>query len=347
MWQRPQQIMSRLAKNFKVLYIDHFRAVPVTGVLNLTLEDRLTKIHDNLYVYSPGHVNRSSLIHSLRRLYLNLDIEKPVLWLYYPTVVPILGELDYSLLCYDCVDDFSEFSWNPSSFGTQEAKLMELCDLIFVTSERLKKAKEAHAKEVFLVPNAADVEHFEKATKDDCIVPEEINRIGKPVIGFVGAIYEWIDLELIEKVCRARPLWSFVMVGPVSNRVRMPKGLKNLYITGKRSYYELPNIIKAFDVCMIPFKINKLTESTNPVKLYEYLAAGKPVVSTPIPEILKFKDIVKTAGSPQGFVKAIEECILSDSPEQVEKRLGVARENSWEKRIEVMEGIIKTKLHTS
>jgi len=113
---------------------------------------------------------------------------------------------------------------------------------------------------------------------------------------------------------------------------------------GKKEYKDLPGIIKAFDACIIPFKLNDLTASANPVKLYEYLAAGKPVVSTPIPEVLVYKDVVRIAKGPEEFIRALEKAISENSPEDVQERLRVARENSWEVRIEQMESIIEKAL---
>ena len=344
LWQRPQQLMSRLSDRHKVLYVDHFQPCAAGTLGQVNHEYYLTRVKENLHVFSPRYATRKWLLDSLDMTYKKLGIKRPVLWVYYPSIVPALKSMDYSLLCYDCVDDFSKFSWNPALYSSLEERLIEQSDIIFVTSRRLMRLKKKPRQKPHLVPNGADVKHFSKALDDTTACPHEIMMLRRPVIGFVGAIYEWVDLNLIKSLCRLRPHWSFVLVGPKGAGVYSLKGPENLYMPGKKEYKDLPGIIKAFDACIIPFKLNDLTASANPVKLYEYLAAGKPVVSTPIPEVLVYKDVVSIARGPEEFIRALEKAISENSPEDVQERLRVARENSWEVRIEQMESIIEKAL---
>jgi len=347
LWQRPQQIMSRLAERNMVLFIDHFMLLGGGGMTGLSRQNNLRKINDNLHLFSPHYMTKYQLVKTLEGIYDRLNITNPVLWVYYPNIAPVLEKIDYSLLCYDCVDDFSHFSWTPASFAAREEKLLRQSDLVFVTAARLKKLKEREGRETYLVPNGADVEHFGKALDDSLSVYDGLKALKKPVIGFIGAIYEWVDLELIGNLCLQRPGWSFVFVGPAGKKAGLGclSGLKNLYLMGKKDYDVIPQIIKGFDACIIPFKVNSLTESANPIKLYEYLAAGKPVVSTPIPEVIAYKEVVKIASTADEFIKGLEKCMEQDEPGLIEKRLKIARDNSWNNRVEIMEKLIDNKLN--
>ncbi|MBA1336870.1 MAG: Glycosyl transferase, group 2 family protein [Firmicutes bacterium] len=344
LWQRPQQLMSRMSGINRVLYVDHFQPVGSGGNFGYETEKRLRMINDSLFIFSPGYTTRQRLIQALDVLYTKIGFKRPILFAYYPSIVPILDKIEYCLLCYDCVDDFSQFSWNPSWHQGMERKLIDRCDVMFVTSRKLMELKRPLKQNIFLVPNGADVSHFAGSMDENLEVPSYMKGIKRPVIGFIGAIYEWVDTGLIMELCRLKQDWSFTMVGPIGRNAKLDDKYGNLFLLGKKEYDELPGIIKAFDVCIIPFKKSKLTESTNPVKLYEYLAAGKPVVSTPIPEVLDFQDTVMVGGNAREFIAAIEASLAEDSPELIRKRMIVAGENSWDKRVEAMQRIIEHQL---
>ncbi len=344
LWQRPQQVMSRLSGNNKVLFVDHFILTGGKYTPGFSGQTHLRQINSNLFVLSIRYASKRQFVRIIGDVCQSLDIHRPVIWVYYPTVVSVLDEFDYSLLCYDCVDDFRSFSWTPGSFAFNEEKLIQKSDLVFVTAKRLKKLKERENSEIYLVPNGADERHFNKALDKSLPVHDEIKVLKKPVIGFIGAIYEWVDLALVQNMCRERPEWSFVLVGPVSKDVPNASRPRNLYFMGRKDYGILPRIIKGFDVCIIPFKVNSLTECTNPIKLYEYLAAGKPVVSTPIPEVTGYNEVVKTASTAGEFIKAVEESIKQEKVDLVKKRLEIAGENSWDSRVMIMERLIDEKL---
>ncbi|MDD2573898.1 MAG: glycosyltransferase [Bacillota bacterium] len=344
LWQRPQQLMSRISDRHNTLYIDHFQPCTAGTLGQVNHELFLTRVKKNLHVFSPRYATRTWLLSSLDSIYRKIGMSRPVLLVYYPAIVPALKFMEYSLLCYDCVDDFSKFSWSPTLNSSLEDRLIEKSDIIFVTSQRLMKLKKKFRQNPYLIPNGADAMHFSKALDNATVCPQEIMMLDRPIIGFVGAIYEWVDLDLIKRLCRLRPHWSFVLIGPKGPGISSPAGPENLYMLGKKEYKDLPGIIKAFDACIIPFKLNDLTASANPVKLYEYLAAGKPVVSTPIPEVLKYKDVVSIAKEPAEFISTLEKSISENNPMNVQKRLRTARENSWEIRIEQMESIIEKAL---
>ncbi|MGE5405156.1 MAG: glycosyltransferase, partial [Candidatus Saccharibacteria bacterium] len=217
--------------------------------------------------------------------------------------------------------------------------------IVFVTAQGLYRDKAPHCKEIHVSPNAADIQHFMKANASDTPVAAEMTLLSRPVLGFVGAIKEWIDLDLIAFAAEKRPEWSIVMIGPVGVGIDVERlqRLPNVRFLGHRDRQVLPEYIKGFDVCLNPFKLNKLTETVSPLKFYEYLASGKPIASVPMPELDEFSDVVEFGEGPEGFIQSIERA-LADSPEKKSRRLQKAHDNSWESRVEFMMDKIHLKL---
>jgi glycosyltransferase involved in cell wall biosynthesis len=164
--------------------------------------------------------------------------------------------------------------------------------------------------------------------------PEELKDIKHPVAGFVGGISDWVDVSLIAAAARQLPEVNFVLIGPVLADVSCFTGMDNVRLLGAKPYKNLPAYVRNFDVCLVPFKINKLTESVNPIKMFEYLAAGKPVISTPLPEVLAYRDVVTIAEGEQETVAGIRAALepTAHSGISIGRRQQVARENSWDAR---------------
>ncbi|MDA8211797.1 MAG: glycosyltransferase, partial [Clostridia bacterium] len=160
-----------------------------------------------------------------------------------------------------------------------------------------------------------------------------------PVIGFVGVIQDWVDLDLMYAAAAAHPEWSLVLVGPVGVGIDVSrlKGLPNVHFLGRKDVGRLPGYLKAFDVCLNPFRMNELTRNVSPLKFYEYLASGKPIVTVDMPGIRDFAGVVEVARKPEEFVPCIERALREETPEKKAERLKRARENSWESRVRVME----------
>jgi len=173
-------------------------------------------------------------------------------------------------------------------------------------------------------------------------VPDEIASLPRPVVGYVGAVSSWLDQELLAAVARAHRDWTVILIGPVDTGVELLKSLPNVYFLGQKEYSLLPAYVKGFDVTVIPFKINDLTRGVNPVKLYEYLAAGRPVVSTALPEVLPFRPVVSTSLNPVEFVKMVEDELAGDCSEKAASRVQLARRHSWQARaVAVSEAITR------
>ncbi len=362
-WTRKQQVMSRLPKSNIILYIEPpitllspFKDPQTVPKLGLWLQG-VRRHNENIFLYSPppvlpfgnkyrfiNRINQWLIYLFLRNIISRLQLENPIIWTYLPNSADLVDKLEgRKLLIYDCVDEHSEYTGfiNKTTVTEMERELMSRCDLVFVTARGLYEAKKNYARAIYFLPNAADVQHFMKVQDPETLVPAEIAVIPRPIIGFAGVIKDWIDLDLVRETAQARPEWSFVMIGPVGAGVDISslKSLPNIYFLGRKDVRDLPCYMKAFDVCINPFKINELTDKVSPLKFYEYLASGKPVVSVNMPGVQDFRDVIYISNSQEEFVKGIE-LALEDTPEKIKQRLGKALENSWENRVEFMSGKI-------
>ncbi|MFZ5596403.1 MAG: glycosyltransferase [Bacillota bacterium] len=358
-WTRKQQIMSRLPGSNRILYIEP----PIT--LLSAFKDRslwfkwgrwlkgARRKTENIYLYSPpvvlpfgnkyswvNRLNQRWLLIFIRRIAHKLGMKKPLVWTYMPNSLLLARGLGPQCLIYDCVDEHSEYTGliNKRVMLEMERELIESCHLVFVTAPGLYEDKKPFAREIHLLPNAADVDHFARADLEETVVPDEISRLPRPLVGFVGVIHDWIDQDLIEFLARSRPDWSFAMIGPVGAGISVErlKALPNVYFFGRRDKEDLPGYIKAFDVCINPFKKNSLTERVSPLKFYEYLASGRPVVSVDMPGVREFSDVVEIAGDHRSFLEALERSLARESPARKKGRLESAARNSWESRVEFM-----------
>lgn len=367
-WTRKQQVMSRLPKSNKILYVEP----PVTLISPFKDSETLSKwkmwfkgirqLNENIYLYSPpvilpfgnkyrfiNRINQWWISFFLNRVISKLNLLNPIIWTYMPNSGDLVDKLGrHQLLVYDCVDEHSEYTGfiNKDTMTTMERDLMGKCDLVFVTAQGLYDSKKDYASEIHFSPNAANVDLFMKAQDPSTPVPEEIATIPKPIVGFVGVIQDWIDLDLVKKAAVHYPGYSFVMVGPVAAGIDISelKALPNVHFLGRKNVESLPGYIKAFDVCINPFKLNELTDKVSPLKFYEYLASGKPIVSVDMPGVSSFTGIVEIADNPDKFIRLIDVAIKEEKPEKLKLRLDKARENSWESRVEFMSTKIVSKM---
>ena len=364
MWARAQQLMTLLAEaGNRVLYID-----PPITILSPIKNSELwanwgrwwqgvKQVDKNIHVYSPPVFlpfgNKFPQINYLNQKFLALGLKSTldklgfaqdfILWTCLHSSADLLNEIKPGLVVYDCADEHAAFTGfiTRETVERLEQRLLKEADIVFATATELYNRKKKYTGQIHLVPNGADVEHFKQALLADYPVAEEIRQLPGPVIGFYGGISDWIDLSLVEAVAKAYPEWSVVMVGPVDTEIAHLRKYSNIIFPGKKNYEELPSYLKGFDVCLVPFKINDLTVNVNPVKLYEYLAAGKPVVSSPLPEVRQFKDVVRIGENPADFVAHVEKALRETGPEQIARRLAVAESTSWRARCNKMVELIE------
>lgn len=356
-WQRPQQLASRLGRCSELLYVNPLglrSARPkdlarIVGRVGARVAGRQKNADSgDLAVYTSlaylpfpdnplaNKINGRLLRNTVRAWLGRRGRDKPVIWVSVPSpaVVEALRELPRRLLVYDCIDNFALFHKGRRSILDAERVLASEADVVFATADELLERMRQLNPNSILLPNGADFAHFSSAS-GQIQPPPDIARIGKPVLGYVGEIAWWFDFDLVRDLATQNPDWSLVLIGQTHEARASKLGqVPNIHLLGRKPYSELPAYLSRFDVCLLPFKINDLTSAVNPVKLYEYLAAGKPVVSTPMREVLKYRDVVSVA-KPDEFSAAVSSALQSgNEPALVQRRQEVARRNSWDMRVE-------------
>lgn len=350
-WARKQMFAWLLSEKFRnvVYYVEPGRSQKIFPQLkrlkkNLLLVDVPFIPNFLHFIFFPRlRVQISCFLLWIALKYLRVD--KPIFIIYQPHNLAFAKKLSSmfgkSLVCYDLTDDWSEFintiEWGKQEFIELENLVIKQADAIFTVSEKLfQKAKSINSNTYYL-PNATSYKNFNRVTQNIEIAPQ-ISQIREPRIGYVGKITPWrIDFELIRYVAKSKPDWSIIMIGPIhpeaKDLVNDLRKSENIFILGSKNYYSLPEYMKGFDCCIIPHLIDPLTESMDPIKLYDYMATGKPVVATALTEAKKFKDIIKIGNSYDEFLSFLDDSIKQKpSEETIGRQLETAQENSWEER---------------
>jgi glycosyltransferase involved in cell wall biosynthesis len=277
----------------------------------------------------------------LRRACRQLGFERPITWTFVPSSADVAGSLGERLVIYHCVDEFSKFTGaDETAILEMERGLMEKADMVVVSSSRLYETKRRYNPNTFLVTHGVDVAHFRNACLPAVAAPADCADLKRPVIGFFGTVADWVDLEVVRYLAASRPQWSLLLVGDIQTDTSALRELSNVHLLGRRSYQSLPAYCKAFDVAILPFVVNELTVAANPLKLREYLAAGLPVVATPLPEVLKLNSLVRMARTPGEFLDQIE-ALLNEGRRGPDPAVSVLMEReSWDQKVEELSAII-------
>jgi len=272
-------------------------------------------------------VFRQQILHAMRRL----GFREPISWSFLPSSAPVSGALGEELMVYHCVDEFTAFTGASEEIGQMEESLARRADVVIVSAERLRLAKEKYNSNIHVVRHGVDHAHFSKALSPETPVHPEVADLPKPVMGFFGLIEDWVDLSLVRRVADAFPHGSVVLIGKVQTSLAPLAGAPNVYLVGRRPYEELPSFCKGFDVALMPFVDNELARSANPLKVREYLAAGLPVVSTPVPEVESL-GLCRIARGHADFVEAVRAALQDPGPSKArsDSMLG----ESWESKVE-------------
>jgi glycosyltransferase involved in cell wall biosynthesis len=362
-WTNKQHVAVHLAeRGFRVLYIDSLglRRPAANGADVARMARRLRlalagprRVHDNIHVWSPvvlpfhqratvRAINRAALSAALGAVTRRLGFRDPMLWTYNPLTTRLFDVRRFGRLVYHCVDDVAAQPGMPSVvLEAAERELARSASVVFATAPRLAERQAKTNPNTHFLPNVADFDHFARALDATLAVPADLAAIPAPRIGFVGAISGYkLDFGLIRRIAEQRPDWSVVLIGRVGEGdpwtdCSIFEGLPNLHLLGPRPYDVLPAYLKGFDVAMLPNAINDYTASMFPMKFFEYLAAGRPVVSVDLPAIRAYHDAVAIATSPAEFVTAIDAMIRGKGP-PLEERLALARAHTWAARTDRM-----------
>ncbi len=299
---------------------------------------------DNLHILSPVMLpynripavrafNRASVTHSVRRAMGGLGMRSPILLATVPNAADYAGRFGEALTVYYCVDDFTVWPKmnQPELVREMEDSLLAKSDLVAAVSQSLRDTRSCPRGPTRLLPHGVDFEHF-SASEKTLTQPEELKDLGKPIIGFYGLIDSHFDIDLMHKTIAARPDWQFVCIGTKRISLGRLEDFPNFRWLPPVSYTRLPAFAACFDVAIIPYVINRHTQTASPLKLPEYIATGKPVVTTPMPETFRFAGQIHIAGESAAFVQAIDEA-LSD-PASPESRRAILAGEAWKDRAE-------------
>jgi len=308
-YQRPQHLLCRFAAERRVFFIEE--PIFYDGKAFLKISQR----ENELFVAVPHipHNTKADELGNLLRvllddLLIDNDITDHISWYYTPMMLGWSDHLHPLAVVYDCMDELSAFKNAPPELHALEAKLFSIADLVFTGGHSLFEAKRNKHDAVYPFPSSIDAAHFARALKVEKDPSDQAN-IPAPRVGFFGVIDERCDIKLLEKIADLKPEWHFVMIGPVVkiDEADLPRSA-NIHYLGGKSYNELPDYIAGWDVAMMPFAVNESTRFISPTKTPEYLAAGKPVVSTPIRDVIRpygDKGLVFIAKTPEDFISAI------------------------------------------
>ncbi len=340
-YQRPQHLLSRFAKHARVFFFEEpiFTDEPTRLDIN--------RREDSLYVVVPhiAHADRENRnVTEIQRELLAEMIETQklddyVLWFYTPMALDFAADFAPQATVFDCMDELSAFKFAPPELIENERRLMEKADVVFTGGQSLFEAKRDRHNNIHAFPSSIDVAHFNQA-RTVTEEPADQKSIAHPRFGFCGVIDERMDIEMLGKMAEMRPEWQFIMIGPIVKIAEedLPKSA-NIHYLGGKDYKELPDYIAGWDVAIMPFAINESTKFISPTKTPEYLAAGKPVVSTAIRDVVRpYGDLnlVHIASTAEEFIAACEQALQSDSPERLEKVDEYLAKNSWDKTFTAM-----------
>jgi glycosyltransferase involved in cell wall biosynthesis len=350
-WQRNHHTMAQLARRSKVLYINpirldsHNKHSPCHILSCRKVRSNIW--HCELFVLPFEtrwplfqRLNRFIVETRIRRLMRRWGLGPVVLWFYFPSQRWLVGRLGERAVVYDIQDEYSHFPWAPLDTAEKEKRLLAEADVVFTGTDALYERKRPLARHIHFFGCGVDFDHFQRLYYRD--VPHEMRNLrGQATLGYFGAIDERIDRDLLSFLVRERPQWNLVMIGPIQYALFPPLRAPNVVFTGLRAYELLPRFLARFDVCLMPFAINELTRHINPTKALEYFASAKPVVSTPIPDMVKYySDVIYFASTPEEFLAQCEACLADFPAGRRERGLQLARERSWESVVASMRQLI-------
>jgi glycosyltransferase involved in cell wall biosynthesis len=271
------------------------------------------------------------------------QFDDPVQWFYDPMAVPsFLGHMNEILTVYDCMDELSKFRGAPPQILERELDLLARADVVFTGGRKLYEAKRQFHHNCHFYGCGVDWQHFGQARAAQTQVPLELQTMRRPILGYFGVIDERMDYDLLARLADAQPKWSIVMLGPVYkvDAETLPQR-ENLHWLGQRPYAELPAFCKAFDVCLMPFALNEATQFINPTKALEYMATGRPILSTAVPDVVRnFAAVVKIGHSADEFIALCRSAVADPDYGAIGRGLQMARGNSWNSIVARLEGHI-------
>ena len=352
----PQHLASQFSKKYNVIYVSPLqfqvsnnKAKHFSNILKLT-----KKINDEgmLLLQFPflpcwkfnflRNFNHYLWAKAVNLFLLNNKISIDILWLNSPEQLSFFNKFSFKLVTYHCLDENESFY---APFKYTEPIIFKNSDLVIATAPLLVEKALKYNNNVHLIPNGAELDHFRSVLEKKFKIPNDISHLKKPIIGYIGTVADWMDYEILEHIYDKLNV-TIVLIGPVesSKAISMEKQGK-IVLLNRKPYKELPAYLYHFDLCIIPFIDNELTRAVDPIKIYEYLAAGKEVVSTPLPPLKRFSKFIDLESDPKLFCDAVNRIIENPTSLEKSKTLSLEMENhSWKARAENIMNIFEENL---
>jgi len=369
LWRDTQQIMSRIAPQNRVLYFEPGRDgdSSIMGAIKRNVSNiftlRTREVRKNLIVIptppSLPHARRHLptfllkytmplviklntwiLIRHIRWAVKKLGVQTPILWLYSQYHNNLLGKFGEKLTCYYNIDEVAEFEDNQrvkTLIYRLDDQLTRSVDVVFTTSRGQWQRRHVHNPHTYCIPNGVDFDLCNRALEPDLPLPDDIVPIPHPIIGFIGWLGFHIDVKLLVKIARHNPTYALVLVGPEAlpqtHDTETLHALPNVFFLGEKERTLIPNYLQAFDVALMPYLVKGHILSAYPLKLHEYLAAGRSIVATALPELQPYTHVVRVAQTHTAFIQQIDKALDNHTPQAIAARVKVAKANTWEQRI--------------
>jgi UDP-galactopyranose mutase len=333
-FQRPQHLMIRAARTRRVFFIEEPVFDDDNGWLEASMEDGVTVVVPHLTRGTPATAAETALRDMLRAFFGGRAGRGATAWLYTPMMLPLLWTLYPSTVVYDCMDELTGFAGAPPQMAKLEAELLLIADVVFTGGYSLYAAKRKHHHNVHPFPSGVDLAHFQRA-RYLVDAPEDQRYIPHPRIGFCGVIDERMDVPLLASVAAAQPDWHFVLLGPVVkiDPEVLPRA-PNIHYLGMKPYEQLPAYFAGWKAATLPFARNAATRFISPTKTPEYLAAGCPVVSTSITDVVRpygQLGLVQIADTPDAFVQGLKRAMCNEGRAAVARATPLLAQMSWDR----------------
>ncbi|HZT11536.1 MAG TPA: glycosyltransferase [Candidatus Baltobacteraceae bacterium] len=338
-FQRPQHILSRLAAEYDIHFFEEpvFEDGAIPELVKESPAAGVTVVRPRLPRTEPERAEIEQE-HLLRSYIAQERLRSPILWYYTPMAMGFTQRVTHSLCVYDCMDELSMFAFAPAILKERERMLFDRADVVFTGGRSLFYNKRRHHENVRCFPSAVDAQHFAPRAVPE---PAELRSLPHPRFGFYGVVDERFDAEYLRRIASARPQWQFVVVGPVVkiDPQTLPQA-PNIHYVPQRGYDELPAYLHHWDVAMLPFALNDSTRFISPTKTLEYLAAEKPVISTPIADVVDpygEEGLVGIAGTPEEFVSLGDRILREGVSDRWRSRIrATVKEQSWDATVAAM-----------
>jgi glycosyltransferase involved in cell wall biosynthesis len=380
LWGESQKIMSRMAKQNKILYIEPQRSVNLSIISEFIrklpnfFKFQSTKLHENLFIiHSPpglpiarrhlpkwllkytipfvSAINNKIIKSKIKKAQKVLKVKSPILWIYTPYNLNLVGKFNEKLACYHNYDEFADFVTNyriKDIILDYDNELTRRVDVVFTTSRPQWERRKQHNPNTYFVPNGVDFDLFNRALIPDLPIPDDIASIPHPIIGLAGMLGNHVDVKLLLKISEAYPEYSLVLIGPDlmpgSESKKKLFERTNVYILGFKPLEQLPDYVQTFDVALIPYILEGHVLSGYPQKLHEYLAAGRSIVATAMPELQPYSQWLRIAKDENDFIRLIEDAKDDYKQKTITERTKVAQQNTWEHRVIEMYRILNEHL---